>query len=467
MVRKILILFGPPGAGKGTQAPRIVEKCNTPSLSTGDLLREAVAAGTEVGLQAKAVMESGGLVSDEIVFKIIKDRIAKEDCARGFILDGFPRTVAQAEALDKMLGEMGERVGRVVELNVPDQVLEERICGRWLHKASGRSYHIKFAPPKSLPAGATPSESNMKDDETGEPLSQRADDTAEALKTRLKGYHEQTEPILEHYEAKANVCRVNANQDMELVWKEVEAALSRMILILFGPPGAGKGTQSPKIVEKMYTPSLSTGDMLREAVAAGTEVGRKAKEVMEGGGLVPDDLVVGIIRDRTQQDDCLEGFVLDGFPRTVEQAKSLDAMLKENGENVRRIIELHVPDAVLEERICGRWMHKPSGRSYHVKFNPPKSYKDAKGEGGCLAFCGMGARPPPTPENMLDDETSEPLSQRDDDNPEALKKRLDGYHKQTEPILDHYKDVTTCKITRVNANQQMEKVWAEVERALK
>jgi len=298
---------------------------------------------------------------------------------------------------------------------------------------------------------------------------QRADDTAEALKTRLKGYHEQTEPILDHYEAKANVCRVNANQDMGVVWKEVEAALSRVILILFGPPGAGKGTQSPKIVEKMNTPSLSTGDMLREAVAAGSEIGLKAKAVMEGGGLVSDDIVVGIIRDRILQDDCLEGFVLDGFPRTVEQARSLDKVLQENGEHVSRIIELNVPDLVLEERICGRWLHKPSGRSYHVKFNPPNSYKEAcSSSGGCFGMCGgFKPKPVPAPKNMLDNQTGEPLSQRDDDNPEALKKRLDGYHTQTEPILDHYKDATTCKITRVNANQKMEKVWVEVECALK
>jgi len=450
MVRKILILFGPPGAGKGTHSPKIVDKYQTPSLSTGDMLREAVAAGTEVGLQAKAVMESGGLVSDEIVVGIIRDRIKQEDCKAGFILDGFPRTIPQAEALDKMLQETGERVGRVVELNVADGVLEERICGRWLHKSSGRSYHVKFAPPKSF-TGGEPSPENMKDDATGEPLMQRADDNAEALKTRLKSYHDQTEPILGYYEPKANVVRVNADQEMEKVWAEVEAALARVILILFGPPGAGKGTHSPKIVDKFYTPSLSTGDMLREAVAAGTDVGLKAKAVMESGGLVSDDIVVGIIKDRIRQDDAKEGFILDGFPRTVDQARALDQMLGENGEVVNRIIELNVADEVLEERICGRWLHKASGRSYHVKFAPPKSFTGGE----------------PSPENMRDDATGDALMQRSDDNAEALKARLEAYHKQTEPILDYYKAAPTCKITRANANQEMEKVWAEVEAALK
>merc|ERR1719436_2052230 len=122
----ILILFGPPGAGKGTHSPKIVQKMNTPSLSTGDMLREAVAAGTEIGLKAKAVMESGGLVSDEIVVGIIKDRIAADDCKEGFILDGFPRTTAQA--IDELLGKTDEKVTSVIELKVPDEVLEERIC---------------------------------------------------------------------------------------------------------------------------------------------------------------------------------------------------------------------------------------------------------------------------------------------------------------------------------------------------
>jgi len=148
--RNIMILFGPPGAGKGTHGPKIEDLLGIPALSTGDMLRAAVSAGTEVGKQAKAVMNAGGLVSDEIVVGIIRDRIKESDCRFGFILDGFPRTLAQTQALDKMLAEEGACVTKVIELEVPDSVLEERITGRWIHKASGRSYHTKFAPPKSM-----------------------------------------------------------------------------------------------------------------------------------------------------------------------------------------------------------------------------------------------------------------------------------------------------------------------------
>jgi len=223
--RNILILFGPPGAGKGTQAPKVVDHSKIPQLSTGDMLREAVSQGTEVGKRAKAVMQSGGLVSDDIVIGIIKDRIAQMDCGWGFILDGFPRTTAQAKALDEMLlSGHGEKVSSVIELNVPDSVLEERICGRWIHKSSGRSYHVKFNPPKSY-KGGSPSAANMLDDETGESLYQRPDDTAAALVKRLEGYHSSTVPILDHYRPNGIVSKVNANQGMEKVWADLERLL--------------------------------------------------------------------------------------------------------------------------------------------------------------------------------------------------------------------------------------------------
>lgn len=226
--RKIMILFGAPGAGKGTQAPKIVEVLGIPQLSTGDMLREAVTKKTAIGQQAEALMKAGALVGDDIVVGIIRDRIKAADCSTGFILDGFPRTLAQAKALDKMLVATGESVNCVMEFRVADEVLEERICGRWIHKSSGRSYHSKFAPPKAMKSDAQGQAlpETMIDDVTGEPLYRRPDDTKEALTTRLQQYHGSTVPILDYYGPRGVNKSVNADQAIEKVWSEVASGLN-------------------------------------------------------------------------------------------------------------------------------------------------------------------------------------------------------------------------------------------------
>lgn len=180
-----VILLGAPGAGKGTQAKLIMEKLGIPQISTGDMLRAAVAAGTELGLQVKDIMASGGLVSDDLIIALVKERIAQADCAKGFLFDGFPRTIPQAEAMVRE----GVIIDRVIEIDVPDEDIVARLSGRRVHEASGRIYHVEHNPPKV--AGV--------DDETGEPLIQRADDTEETVRKRLKVYHEQTEPLVAFY----------------------------------------------------------------------------------------------------------------------------------------------------------------------------------------------------------------------------------------------------------------------------
>merc|ERR1711920_413673 len=205
--------------------------------------------------------------------------------------------------------------------------------------------------------------------------------------------------------------------------------------------------QGVKIVDELEIPQLSTGDMLREAVAAGTEIGKKAKEVMAAGALVSDEIVIGIIADRIKEQDCKTGFILDGFPRTLPQAKALDEMLAKNGESVSLVMAFNVDQAVLEDRVCGRWMDKASGRSYHVKYAPPKSMK-------------MGPDGKPIPSTMKDDITGNALYQRPDDTAEALKKRLDGYNKQTVPILDHY--MPNGIVRTVDGGRGIHEVTAEV-----
>ncbi|HEX7643224.1 MAG TPA: adenylate kinase [Burkholderiaceae bacterium] len=180
-----LILLGAPGAGKGTQATFIKEKFNIPQISTGDMLRAAIKAGTELGLAAKQVMDAGGLVSDDIIIGLVKDRLKEADCANGYLFDGFPRTIPQADAMK----EAGVAIDYVLEIDVPDSAIIERMSGRRVHTASGRTYHVKFNPPKV----------EGKDDVTGEDLVQRPDDAEEVVKKRLSVYHEQTEVLVGYY----------------------------------------------------------------------------------------------------------------------------------------------------------------------------------------------------------------------------------------------------------------------------
>lgn len=182
-----------------------------------------------------------------------------------------------------------------------------------------------------------------------------------------------------------------------------------MRLILLGAPGAGKGTQANFIKEKYNIPQISTGDMLRAAIKEGSELGLAAKKVMDAGGLVSDDIMIGLVKKRLQEPDCANGYLFDGFPRTIAQAEAM----KEAGINVDYVLEIAVPDEAIIERMSGRRSHPASGRVYHIKFNPPKV-------------------------DNLDDETGEPLVQRDDDKPETVMKRLSVYHNQTEVLLDYY-----------------------------
>ncbi len=209
-----------------------------------------------------------------------------------------------------------------------------------------------------------------------------------------------------------------------------------MRIILLGAPGAGKGTQAQFLMAKFGIPQISTGDMLRSAIKAGTELGQKAKAVMDAGQLVSDELIIGLVKERVAQDDCKSGFLLDGFPRTIPQANAM----KDNGISVDSVIEFDVPDEVIVERMAGRRVHAGSGRVYHLVYNPSKV-------------------------SGKDDVTGEELTIRPDDEEATVRKRLNIYHEQTKPLVDYYKTAASegnCSYLTINGTQAVEQINAQL-----
>uniref|UniRef100_A0A832GMX5 Adenylate kinase n=1 Tax=Caldimicrobium thiodismutans TaxID=1653476 RepID=A0A832GMX5_9BACT len=212
-----IVFLGPPGAGKGTQAKILIEKYGIPQISTGDMLREHRAKGTELGKRAQEYMDKGQLVPDEIILDMVKERLAQPDCAKGFILDGFPRTVAQAEALDKILSEMNKKLDYALALVVPDELLVERLTGRRTCKNCGMMFHVKYKPPKV----------EGKCDVCGGELYQRPDDNEETVRNRLKVYHESTAPLIDYYKKKGILKEIDGS-------KSIEEITAQLISILEG-----------------------------------------------------------------------------------------------------------------------------------------------------------------------------------------------------------------------------------------
>ena len=212
-----ILLMGPPGAGKGTQAANLVQKYNIPHISTGDMFRAAVKEGTELGKKAKACMDAGQLVPDEITIGIVKERLAKPDCAKGFILDGFPRTVEQADALDGILKELSIGLTKAVDISVPTSALIERAVGRRVCKKCGAAYHIRF----------NPSKTDGVCDKCGGETYQRADDSEETMKSRLSVYEAQTKPLISYYQKVGLYSEIDGSQEMSKVFADITACLEK------------------------------------------------------------------------------------------------------------------------------------------------------------------------------------------------------------------------------------------------
>jgi len=318
-----IALFGPPGAGKGTQSEYLVERYNLGYISTGSILRKELKEDTELGKQAQDIIAAGGLVSDEIIVQILEKTIAANPHANGFLFDGFPRTTIQAYILEGLMTKLNTQLDCLINLDVPEEESVRRLLERG--KTSGRS-----------------------------------DDNEEVIRNRLKEYDEKTRPVLDFYQERGLRVDVDGTQSIEAVRNEIESIAREQYkkrpvsLVVFGYPGSGRGSQARALAETYGLEFIATGRMFDEEIAAGTDVGKKVQALYENGELVPDEIVIPLIEKKLADTTDIRGFIFKGFPRTLVQSYILDGLLKKHGCSTPKILEIEVPVLELVERLESR-----------------------------------------------------------------------------------------------------------------
>ncbi len=326
-----IALFGPPGAGKGTQSKRLIEKYNLGYIATGDILREEIAKETELGKMSKDLIENGLLVSDEIIVQIIEKRIKKSSGLNGILFDGFPRTVVQAYMLSGLLLKLNTSLRCMLSIDVPKEELIKRMILR------GK-------------------------------VSNRADDEHSVILHRLKEYEDKTAPVADFYKEQYKYYQVNGFGSVDNVFKLLDKKVVESLkdewlnVVLSGGPGAGKGTQSEFLVKKYKLVLIASGKMFRREIREGSDFGLKAKDYIERGDLVPDELVIKMIEKKIKMNPKARGFLFDGFPVNMVQAYILDGLLRRLGSSITCMINLKVPHLVAMKRLLvhGQSSHKGS-----------------------------------------------------------------------------------------------------------
>jgi len=318
-----IALFGPPGAGKGTQAKLLADKYHLTYISTGDILRREISEGTEIGLEAKSVIEEGGLVSDEIIVQIIERSIKMNPDSKGILFDGFPRTYAQAYILDGLLIKMNTKLSGLLSLEVP----KPELINRMIQRAQKEN---------------------------------RSDDKKEVIENRLREYDNKTVPVIDFYDQQDKYFAINGVGTVEEIFESltdrIEDILSQTLLnvVFFGPPGAGKGTQAKRIAREFNMVYLSTGEMIRKEVENQTELGKIAKPYLETGDIVPDDIAIRLIERKIAEHKNIKGFIFKGFPSTLVQAYILSGLMKKNDTSISLVIGIKTSTLQSLKRLTAR-----------------------------------------------------------------------------------------------------------------
>jgi adenylate kinase len=329
-----IALFGPPGAGKGTQSEKLLKKYNLTYISTGDMLRSEIAEGSSLGLEAKSIIASGGLVSDELIVRIIEKKIKTNTLSKGILFDGFPRTTVQAYILDGLLLKLNSSLDCMISLQVPEKELIDRLLLR--AKVSGRT-----------------------------------DDTLDVIKVRLKEYEEKTKPVADFYAKKNKYFPVNGVGEIDKIFENIADTVEKnrkkvfTNIVILGKPGSGKGTQGKKLAEKHNLVYISTGALMRQEIADNTEIGKIAKPFMDKGEIVPDEIPITLIEEMIKNNPHANGFIFKGFPRTIVQAYILDGLLQSENMRLSGMIEMKIPTLKAVKRLSKR-AHSDRARPYDM-----------------------------------------------------------------------------------------------------
>jgi adenylate kinase len=318
-----IALFGPPGAGKGTQSEFLIKKYKLYYISTGDILRKEIAQKTELGFQAKNIIEAGGIAPDEIIVQIIEKTIKDNPDAKGFLFDGFPRTYIQAYILEGLMIKLNTSLNSLISLDVDEEESVKRLLIRG--ETSGRK-----------------------------------DDNEIVIRNRLKEYDDKTKPVLQFYKERGIYISVNGKQSIEKVSQDIDAIVQNELskslfnIVLFGYPGSGRGSQGKALAKKYGLEFVATGPMLEQEIKNQTAIGKQIKSLYESGQLVPDHLVVQIIEKKLEESKGVKGFIFKGFPRTLVQSYILDGLLKKHGSSISMVVDIEVPTLELIRRLDAR-----------------------------------------------------------------------------------------------------------------
>ena len=330
-----IALFGPPGAGKGTQSKKLIQKYNLAYISTGDILRNEIANKTELGLKAKSIIEKGNLVDDEIIVQIIEGFIEANTKVRGVLFDGFPRTYVQAYILEGMLQRLNSKLSCMISLEVPKDELRKRMIER--AKISGR-----------------------------------ADDTAEVIENRLKEYDLKTAPVAKYYQERGIYNAISGIGEIDDIFESINNVIQETLkdrlfnVVILGMPGSGKGSQSKKLADEFGLKYISTGKLLRQEIADGTDLGKMASGYMRKGDIVPDEIAIKIIEREINENPDAKGFIFKGYPRSIVQAYILDGLLRKIDSSLTLVIDLEISMLEAFKRLHDRGKTEDS-RTYDSK----------------------------------------------------------------------------------------------------